>query len=90
MAISSQTQPDRTMLGLARKEVKWCFIENYHNHAALRQRMTWKGRHPIIKTMSGTYLNGVSVMGAEMKTIELRLERSSTLPKYDILIRPRE
>jgi transposase len=52
-------------------------------------RMTWKGRHPIVKCLCGEYPDGVRVSAKEMKQYEARLERSETLPKYDITIRPR-
>jgi hypothetical protein len=53
------------------------------------RRMTWKGRHPTVKRLEGEYPNGVRVGAKEMKQIEARLERSATLAKYDILIKPR-
>ena len=52
-------------------------------------RMTWKGRHPIVKRLDGEYPDGVRVNAKEMKEYEARLERSATLPKYDITIKPR-
>jgi Rhodopirellula transposase DDE domain len=52
-------------------------------------RMTWKGSHPTVKHFEGTYPDGVRVAAKEMKEVEARLERSATLPKYDIIIRPR-
>jgi hypothetical protein len=52
-------------------------------------RMVWKGRHPTVKRLAGEYPDGVRVPGREMKAIEARLERSATLPKYDITIKPR-
>jgi hypothetical protein len=51
-------------------------------------RMTWKGRHPTVRRLEGVYPDGVRLKAKEMKLIEARLERSTTLPKYDILIRP--
>ncbi len=53
------------------------------------QRMTWKGRHPIVKCLGGEYPNGVRVPAKEMKSYEARLQRSITLPKYDVTIMPR-
>jgi Rhodopirellula transposase DDE domain len=53
-------------------------------------RMRWKGRHPTVKRLDGEYPDGVRVPAREMKQIEARLERSATLPKYDITIKPRE
>ena len=52
------------------------------------QRMTWKGEHPDISRLEGYYANGVIVPKSEMKAYAARLERSKTLPKYDIIIRP--
>lgn len=52
-------------------------------------RMTWKGRHPTVKRLDGDFPDGVRVPAKEMKAIEARLERSTTLPKYDITIKPR-
>ena len=52
------------------------------------QRMTWKGQHPTLSRLEGHYANGVIVPKAEMRTYAARLERSATLPKYDITIKP--
>jgi hypothetical protein len=52
-------------------------------------RMTWKGAHPAVKHFEGEYPDGVRVVAKEMKPYEARLERSATLPKYDIVIKPR-
>ena len=51
-------------------------------------RMRWRGRHPTVKRLDGDYPDGVRVPAKEMKTIEARLERSTSLPKYDITIKP--
>jgi Rhodopirellula transposase DDE domain len=53
------------------------------------RRMTWKGRHPIVQCIQGEYPDGVRVAPKEMKTYEARLQRSATLPKYDIVIKPK-
>ena len=52
-------------------------------------RMTWRGQHPTVKRLHGEYPEGVRVPAKEMKEVEARLERSTTLPKYDITIKPR-
>jgi len=52
-------------------------------------RMKWKGRHPTVKRLHGAYPDGVRVSAKEMKPIEARLQRSATLPKYDITIKPK-
>src|SRR4051812_48221716 len=52
-------------------------------------RMKWKGRDPIVKRLEGEYPDGVRVAAKEMKEYEARLQRSATLPKYDITIKPK-
>jgi len=54
------------------------------------RRMTWQGEPPSVDTLSGEYPGGVTLTKAEMRPVEARLERSVTLPKYDITIRPRK
>jgi hypothetical protein len=51
-------------------------------------RMTWKGHHPTVRRLEGVYPDGVRLTAKEMRPIEARLERSITLPKYDIVIKP--
>jgi hypothetical protein len=51
-------------------------------------RMTWKGHHPTVRRLEGVYPDGVRLTAKEMRPIEARLERSTTLPKYDIVIKP--
>jgi hypothetical protein len=50
-------------------------------------RMTWKGQHPTVKRLHGNYADGIRVAAKEMKQYEARLQRSATLPKYDITIK---
>jgi transposase len=52
------------------------------------RRMMWKGLHPTVGHLDGTYPEGVRLNKQQMRPIEARLERSKTLPKYDITIRP--
>jgi transposase len=52
-------------------------------------RMTWRGWHPVVERLTGVYAKKVSVPEAEMGLYNARLERSETLPKYDITIRPK-
>jgi transposase len=52
-------------------------------------RMLWKGKHPTVKRLAGDYPDGIRVTGRAKKELECRLERSPTLRKYDITIRPR-
>jgi Rhodopirellula transposase DDE domain len=52
------------------------------------RRMTWRGKPPEVKRLHGDYPDGVRLSKKEMKPYEARLQRSKTLPKYDITIKP--
>lgn len=52
-------------------------------------RMKWRGQHPVVKRLAGDYPEGIRLTKKEMKPYEARLERSKTLPKYDITIKPK-
>jgi transposase len=52
-------------------------------------RMKWKGEHPTVMRIEGDYPTGIIVPKEEMKQINQRLERSETLQKYDIIIKPK-
>ena len=47
-----------------------------------------KGTRPIVKLIETTYDKGVRIAKDAFRTIESRLQRHDSLPKYDVLIRP--
>jgi hypothetical protein len=71
-------------------EQKWngTLLTNLDVILANARRMTWDGKSPTVGHVAREYQAGVRVTKAEMKPIEARLERSKTLPKYDITVRP--
>jgi len=50
--------------------------------------MTWNGLPPQVLRIDKTYEKGVTVPNTEWKELEARLERSPSLPKWDVIIRP--
>jgi hypothetical protein len=48
----------------------------------------WKGVRTSVHLLNGVYEKGVRVCGKNKAKLEARLERSETLPLYDIIIRP--
>lgn len=75
----------------------WGALEKKWNGALLNclevviywaKRMTWCGRHPDVKYLDNDYQKRVTVPRNEMRQYEARLQRSETLPKYDITIVP--
>jgi len=50
--------------------------------------MTWKGLAPIVREVQGIYACGVRVTKAAFRNIAARIERSVTLPKWHLTIKP--
>ena len=71
-------------------EQKWggCLLNGLKVILQQALRMTWKKAHPVVKRLEGDYPEGVRLSKKEMRPIEARLQRSATLPKYDITIKP--
>lgn len=57
-------------------------------HACAR-RMTWKSHHPEVHRLDEEYTADIPVTNRDMTLLNARLERSKSLPKYDITIRPK-
>jgi len=51
--------------------------------------MIWKGQHPSIVLVEGSYPTGVIVPKQDMNEINKRMTRSEKLPSYDILVLPK-
>jgi hypothetical protein len=77
----------------------WSTLERKWNGALLTNlkvvlqcalRMVWKGRRPTVKRLDGDYPDGICIPRTvkAKRELESRLERSATLGKYDIIIRP--
>jgi hypothetical protein len=50
--------------------------------------MTWKGQHPEVLSLDKAYQKGATVSDKEWRLLHARLERSPTLPKWDVVIKP--
>jgi hypothetical protein len=80
-----------------RVERCWGVLENHWN-GALRdtaatalgwaRTMTWRGLRPIAHSLDRVYPTGVRWTKAAFRPIAARLERSPTLPKWSLVIRP--
>lgn len=75
----------------------WGILENHWNGTLLTsipttlawaQSMTWKGVHPIVHFLDRDYPTGVRLTKSAFRPIAARLERSKTLPKWSLIIRP--
>lgn len=50
--------------------------------------MTWKGAQASINMLNATYEKGVTLSKREMKKYEAQIQRSKSLPKWDLRISP--
>ncbi len=75
----------------------WGILENHRNRTLLNsvkkaiewtKRMTWNGVRPVVRLLKKVYKKGVTLSDDEMEAYEVRLERSKTLPKWDVMIQP--
>lgn len=76
----------------------WGVLENHCNGALLNSveaaiewasTMTWNGVKPVVHLLNKTYEKGIKLTKKAMKAYEERLQRSETLPKWDVSIEPK-
>ena len=76
----------------------WGILENHWNGALLdsidaalawAKTMTWCGVAPIVHLLDRVYETGVRLTKSAFNPIAERLERSVTLPKWSLVIKPR-
>ena len=75
----------------------WGILEEHWNGTLLTSlkvamqwasTMTWNGKSPKVLQIDKTYEKGVTISDKEWAQLQIRLERSPTLPKWDVLIKP--
>ena len=75
----------------------WGILENHWNGTLLTsiatalewaKTMTWRGITPIVHLMDRVYETGVRILPRIFRSISTRLERSTSLPKWSLIISP--
>jgi len=75
----------------------WGILEQHWNGTLLSsiektlewaRTMTWNGVHPVVHLLDAVYQKGVTLTKKAMKIYEDRIERSETLPMWDVTIKP--
>jgi hypothetical protein len=75
----------------------WGILENHWNGTLLTsiqtalvwaKTMTWRGVAPIVQLMDRVYETGVRILPRDFRPIATRLERSTSLPKWSLIISP--
>jgi hypothetical protein len=80
-----------------RVERCWGILENHWNGALLHsiattlawaKTMTWRGVTPIVHLLNRVYETGVKLTKSAFRPITSRLDRSTALPKWSVVIQP--
>lgn len=75
----------------------WGILENHWNGTILSsvetvknwaKTMTWRGVRPIVHLLDRFYPTGVRLTPKEFRPVAVRLNRSSSLPKWHVIIQP--
>jgi Rhodopirellula transposase DDE domain len=75
----------------------WGILENHWNGTLLAsidnaldwaRTMTWRGVRPLVHLLEGVYETGVRIGKSAFQPIATRLKRSTTLPKWSVVIQP--
>jgi transposase len=75
----------------------WGILENHWSGTLLTtiatalawaKTMTWRGVRPIVHFLDRVYETGIRLTKSAFRPIAARLERSPTLPKWSVIIRP--
>jgi len=75
----------------------WGVLENHWNGSILDSvdtvlrfaaTMTWKGRHPLVASITRVYRTGVSLLKDAMAAVEVQMERLPKLGKWFVTIPP--
>lgn len=67
-----------TLLGTRETVLRWA------------ETMIWKGASPIVRLLDQCYQNGVRLTKKTFRPFEERLQRSTTLPKWSVVIQPKQ
>ena len=72
-----ETHWNGTLLNSVETAIKWA------------STMTWNGVKPVVHLLNKIYKKGVKLTKKAMKAYEKRLQRSETLPTWDVSIEPK-
>lgn len=84
----SKYNPIERVWGILEKHWNGTLLTNLSVAMHWASTMTWNGVHPEVLELDTTYEKGVTISDKEWAQLQTRLERSPTLPKWDVLIKP--
>lgn len=84
----SKYNPIERVWGILEEHWNGTLLDSIDKTLQWAASMTWKGIEPTVHLADKVYRKGISLVGQEMKRYESYLDRSSTLPKWDVIIEP--
>jgi hypothetical protein len=85
----SKYNPIERVWGILEKHWNGTLLTSLDVAMAWAKTMTWNGEHPEeVVHLDREYTKGIKVPKAEMEQINAHIQRSKTLPKWDVTITP--
>ncbi len=82
----SKYNPIERCWGVLEKHWNGTILNSAEKALAWIETMTWKGIKPVVKFLNKAYEKGIKLTKKEMKKYDANIERSKTLPRWDISI----
>lgn len=84
----SKYNPIERCWGILEAHWNGTLLNSIHKAIEWTKTMTWKGVSPVVLLLKKVYKKGVTLTDDDMEAYEARIERSHTLPKWDVRIQP--
>ena len=84
----SKYNPIERCWGILEAHWNGTLLNSLHKAMEWTKTMTWKGLNPVVHLLRKVYNKGVTLTDDDMEACEARIERSNTLPKWDVRIQP--
>jgi hypothetical protein len=85
----SKYNPIERVWGILEKHWNGTLLTDLHVAMECAKTMTWHGHNPVeVVHLDRVYKKGIKVSKAEMKQVKAHMQRSETLPKWDVTITP--
>lgn len=84
----SKYNPIERCWGILEEHWNGTLLNSVHKALEWTKSMIWKGTHPVVHLVKKVYKKGVTLTKKAMEYYEARIQRSTTLPKWDVTIEP--
>jgi len=84
----SKYNPIERCWGILEEHWNGTLLSSIENALEWAGTMTWNGVRPVVHLLDAVYQKGITLTKEAMKIYEDRIERSETLPMWDVTIKP--